>query len=86
MLIHIQTSDISLQGYTLLFLFLLKNIDCGYSLEPPRRGGSNEYHNLCFEQKYEKISEFLSENFFFGGMVKFSVYLDRLVFVMKSRQ
>ena len=25
-----------------------QNIDCGYSLEPPRRGGSNEYHNLCF--------------------------------------
>ena len=24
-------------GYTLFFLFLLKNIDCGYSLEPPRR-------------------------------------------------
>ena len=22
--------------YTLFFLFLLKNIDCGYSLEPPR--------------------------------------------------
>ena len=20
-----------------------ENIDCGYSLEPPRRGGSNEY-------------------------------------------
>ena len=20
-----------------------QNIDCGYSLEPPRRGGSNEY-------------------------------------------
>ena len=28
--------------YTLFFLFLLKNKDCGYSLEPPRRGGSNE--------------------------------------------
>ena len=27
-----------------------QNIDCGYSLEPPRRGGSNEYHNLYFEQ------------------------------------
>ena len=25
-----------------------QNIDCRYSLEPPRRGGSNEYHNLCF--------------------------------------
>ena len=46
------------------YLFLFKNIDCGYSLEPPRRGGSNEYHNLCFEQKYKKkISEFLSENY-----------------------
>ena len=26
-----------------IFLFLLQNIDCGYSLEPPRRGGSNVY-------------------------------------------
>ena len=25
------------------FLFLLKIIDCEYSLEPPRRGGYNEY-------------------------------------------
>ena len=24
------------------------NIDCGYSLEPAHRGGSNEYPNLCF--------------------------------------
>ena len=28
-----------------------QNIDCGYLLEPPRLGGSNEYHNLCFELK-----------------------------------
>ena len=34
-----------LQGYTLFFLFLLKNIDCGYSLELPRQGGSNEYYS-----------------------------------------
>ena len=38
-------------------------------------------HNLCFEQKYEKILEFLSENFQFL-VVKFSVYLNRRVFVM----
>ena len=25
-----------------------QNIDCGYSLELPRRSGSNESHNLCF--------------------------------------
>ena len=24
-----------------------QNIDCGYLLEPPRRGGSNAYYNLC---------------------------------------
>ena len=24
-----------------IFLFLILNIDCGYSLEPARRGGSN---------------------------------------------
>ena len=25
-----------------------QNIDCGYSLEPPRRGGSNEYPQYMF--------------------------------------
>ena len=25
-----------------------QNIDCGYSLEPPRRGGSNEYPQSMF--------------------------------------
>ena len=32
----------------IFFLCLLKNIDCGYSLEPPRRGGSNEYPQSMF--------------------------------------
>ena len=32
-----------LQEYTLFFLFLFKKIVCEYSLEPPRRSGSNEY-------------------------------------------
>ena len=44
-------------------------------------GGSNEYPNLCLEQKYEKYQNFLSENFPFLE-VKFSMYLDRRVFVM----
>ena len=26
-----------------IFLSFPQNIDCGYTLEPPRRGGSNEY-------------------------------------------
>ena len=31
-----------------IFLFLLKNIDCGYSYESPCRGGSNEYPQSMF--------------------------------------
>ena len=40
-------------------------------------------HNICFEQKLEKISEFLSEIFQFLE-VEFSIFLNRLVFVMYS--
>ena len=57
-------------GQTLFFLlFLIQNIHCGYTLEPPRRGGSNEYpqcmfwikavltctHNVCFGSKIKKV-------------------------------
>ena len=31
-----------------IFLTFAQNIDCGYSLEPPRRGGSNEYPQSMF--------------------------------------
>ena len=30
------------------------NIDCGYSLEPPRRGGSNEYSQYMFLSSNKK--------------------------------
>ena len=40
-------------------------------------------HNLRFEQKYEKYQIFLSENLQFL-MVKFSIHLNRRVFVMLS--
>ena len=46
-------------GVYIIFLFLLKNIDCGYSLEPPRRGGSNEYPQSMFWADIWKISAFL---------------------------
>ena len=38
-------------------------------------------NNLCFEQKYEKYLSFLAENFQFL-VVKFSIHLNRPVFVM----
>ena len=63
-----------LQGYTLFFLFLLKTIDCGYSLEPPRRGGSNECPQSMFWAEIWKISEFLYEIFPFFGCKIFNIF------------
>ena len=34
-----------------IFPISAQNIDCGYSLEPPRRGGSNEYPQSIFSSK-----------------------------------
>ena len=70
-----------LQGYKLFFLFLLKNIACGYSLEPPCWGGSNEYPQSVLSRNMKIFQSFLSENFHFLK-VKFYIYLNRFVFVM----
>ena len=40
-------------------------------------------HNLCFGQKYEIHLNILSENFHFL-VEKFSVHLNRYVFIMKK--
>ena len=53
-------------------------------LEPPRRGGSNEYPQSMFEQNYEQYQNFLSKNFPVL-VVKFSIYLNRRVFVMDAQ-
>ena len=37
-----------------IFLLIAQNIDCGYTLEPPRRGGSNEYPPSMFLSKKKK--------------------------------
>ena len=37
-----------------IFLIFAQNIDCGYTLEPPRRGGSNEYLKSMFWSKNKK--------------------------------
>ena len=37
-----------------MFLIFAQNIDCGYTLEPPRRGGSNEYRQSMFWSKNKK--------------------------------
>ena len=41
-------------------------------------------HYLCFEQKYEKYESFYLKIFSFLE-VKFSIYLNRRIFVMKNK-
>ena len=38
-----------------------QNIDCGYLLEPPRRGGSNEYPQTMFLSRNKKINVYLNK-------------------------
>ena len=49
-------------------------MDCGYSFEPPRRGGSNEY-----PQSMKSITVFVSENFKFLEE-KFSIIFEQACF------
>ena len=38
-----------------IFHISAQNIDCGYSLEPPRQGGSNEYPQSMYWEEIRKI-------------------------------
>ena len=40
--------NLGFTGVYIVFLISAQNIDCGYSLEPPRRGGSNDYPQSMF--------------------------------------
>ena len=54
-------------GVYINFLISVQNIDCGYSLEPPRRGGSNEYPQSMF---WKNIKSFFIWRFsVFGGEI-----------------
>ena len=75
---HFYTIKLGFTEVYIIFLISAKKHRLWYSLEPPRRGGSNEYPQAMFIQKYQI---FLSENFHFL-VVKFSVYMNRLVFIV----
>ena len=63
----------------LSILFLHENICCGYSLEAPRQGASNEYHNICFCREIRKI---------LCGypLLSVAMYLNRFVFIMEKKK
>ena len=75
---HFYIVKLGFTGVYIIFLIAAQNKDCGYSLEPPL----TSTHNLCFEQKYEKYQIFFIWKFFIFFVVKFSIYLNRYVFIM----
>ena len=67
---HCYILKLGFTGVYIIFLISAQNIDCGYSLESPRRGGSNEYPQSMFWAEMWKISEFFIWTFsFFGGEI-----------------
>ena len=79
---HFYIVKLGFTGVYIIFHISAQNIDCRYSLEPPRRGGSNGYpQSMFWAEIWKKIRVLLSENFPFFE-VKFSIYLNRRVFVM----
>ena len=45
---HFYIVKLGFTGVYIIFLIPAQNIDCGYSLELPHRGGSNEYPQSMF--------------------------------------
>ena len=60
-------------GVYIFFLFLLKNIDCGYSLEPNRRGESEYPESMFWAEIWKNIKSFNWKLSVFGGEI-FNVF------------
>ena len=86
---HFYIVKLGFTGVYIIFLIPAQNIDCGYPLEPPRRGGSNEYPQSMFwaeiwkKKKKNQIFDLKACCFL---VVKFSIYLNRRVFVTVRRE
>ena len=66
-----------------IFHISAQNIDCGYSLEQPRRSGSNEYPQSMFLSSNKKNNVYLCKPQFYYIKVGFKgSKLYRHVFVM----
>ena len=73
---HFYIVKLGFTGVYINFLFLLKNIDCGYTLEPPHRGGSNAYSQSMFWTGIWKISDFFIWKFSLFGCKIFNIFVQ----------
>ena len=61
-----------------IFLIFAQNIDCGYTLEPPQRGGSNEYpQSMFWSKKREKYVYPSKPQFFYIKVGYKGVFITR---------
>ena len=74
---HRITYQIREGSYIIFFLFLHKKIYCGYSLEAPRWGASNEYpQHMFLWQNKKNISMFwLEKSTLYGGVIYSTILL-----------
>ena len=70
---HFYKEKLGFAGVYLSFLFLLQNIDCGYSLEPPRRGGSEYPQSIFWSKNKKNVKKFIRIFSFFTTLI-ISVY------------
>ena len=67
---HFYIVKLGFTGVNIIFRIVLKNTHCGTHWNRLIEAVLTSTHNLCFEQKYEKYQNFLSENFLsFGGKI-----------------
>ena len=78
---HFYIVKLRFTGVYIIFHISDQNVDLGTRYNHLIEAVLTSTHNLCFEQKYENIRIFLTENFHFL-VVKFSVYLNTHVFLM----
>ena len=71
---HFYIVKLGFTGVYIIFLISAQKHRLWYSLELPRRGGSNEYPQSMFWPEVWEISEFLSENFHFLVVKMFSIF------------
>ena len=79
---HQKNENFQIKNYHILHISA-QNIDCGYSLEPPRRGGSNEYLQSMFLSRNKKINVYTCKpQFYYIKVGLKGSQLYRHVFVM----
>ena len=64
---HFYIVKLGFTGVYIIFLISAQKINCGYSLEPPHRGGSNEYpQSYVLSRNIKNIRIFYLKTFIFG--------------------